>query len=112
LPLLREIREALTDQARVNRLIARIDPLRNEMNALGQTYDQITQLAQQNELDRFAADRRIAAAGLDGVERQRRQIDRDIANVEHMIGAAGDFAGLMRQCIGLVNEAGQRKGAA
>jgi hypothetical protein len=109
LPLLREIREALPDQSRVNRLIARIDPLRNEMNELGHTYDQITQLAQQSELNRFAADRRIAAAGVDGVERQRRQIDRDIANVEHMVGASADFMRLMTTCIGLIEQAGEQQ---
>lgn len=97
--LLHQMRDSLEDQSRVNALIAKIDPLRSQMNALGEIYDLITQLTQQSELDRYAADRRIKAAGVSGVEKQRRQLDRDIANVEHMVRAAGEFVTLMDRCI-------------
>lgn len=102
LPLLHQIKDAIEDQSRVNQLIAQIDPLRSKMNDLGQTYDQITSLAQQSEHDRYAADRRIVSAGISGVEKQRRQIDRDIANVQHMIRASGEFASLMSECLGII----------
>ncbi len=107
-PLLRSIRDSLEDQPRVNQLIAQIDPLRSRMNDCGATYDLVTQLTQQSELDRYAADKRIAAAGIDGVEKQRRQIDRDIANVQHMIRAAGEFAALMRKCIDITQQFRER----
>ncbi len=110
LPLLREISESLHEQHRVNELIARIDLLRSRMNDLGMTYDLIMQLTQQSELDRFAADRRIAAAGVDGGERQRRQVLRDIDNVNHVIRAAGEFQLLMRRCADLVSAAADAKG--
>lgn len=99
LPLLRDIRESLENQSRVNQLIAKIDPLRSRMNEIGSTYDLITQLTQQSELDRYAADRRTAASGIDGNEKQRRQIDRDLANVEHMITASEAFEALIKRCI-------------
>jgi hypothetical protein len=108
LPLLKDIRESLENQARVNQLIAKIDPLRSKMNEIGSTYDLITQLTQQSELDRYAADRRIAAAGIDGMEKQRRQIDRDIANVEHMITAAEAFESLMKRCIDITRSFQER----
>jgi hypothetical protein len=95
LPLLREVRDHLADQNRVNQLIARIDSLRGEMNALGQTYDLITQLTQSSELRRFRADRQIAAAKLKGIERQRQQVSRDIENVESLMEAVDPFITLM-----------------
>jgi hypothetical protein len=95
LPLLEEVRTHLDDQGRVNRAISRIDQLRNRMNALGATYDLITQLTQQTELRRFEADRKITAAKVDGLERQRRQVGRDIENVRGVIDAASQFQRLM-----------------
>jgi hypothetical protein len=104
LPLLRDIYESLHDQHLVNERITRIDLLRSRMNTLGMTYDLVLQLTQQSELDRFAADRRILAAGVDGHERQRRQVLRDIDNVNHVIKAAGEFAALMNRCIAIIEE--------
>jgi hypothetical protein len=95
IPLLRDVRDHLADQNRVNQLIARIDSLRGEMNTLGQTYDLITQLTQSSELRRFQADRQIAAAKLKGMERQRQQVSRDIENVESLMEAIDPFIALM-----------------
>lgn len=99
LPILNQIRESLDDQNRVNQLIAKVDQLRLRINELAMTYDLITQLTQQSELERYAADRRIESAKLDGTEKQRRQIERDIINVRHMIRAGETFVTLMDQCI-------------
>lgn len=113
--LLEEIREHLSDQPRVNRAISRIDALRVRMNELGATYDLIAQLDQRAQLDRFQADRKLAAAAmLDPFERQRRQVERDIANVRAMTEAAGRFQDLMDDVIASL-ELGTplaRKGAA
>jgi hypothetical protein len=96
LALLEEASVSLQDQPRVNRAIARIDVLRQRMNALGATYDLIMQLSQLTELKRFHADRHITAArGLDEAERQRRQVARDIENVQGVIDAAVEFQNLM-----------------
>ena len=103
LPLLSEMRDGLDDQARVNRLIAKVDQLRVKMDAYGQTYDLVTQLTQQTELDRFHSDRKLAASRLSGLDRQRHQLDRDIANVEAVIEAAGEFSRLMDESIAAVD---------
>lgn len=99
LPLLEEIRDHLDDQARVNRAIARIDELRAKMDQFGRTYDLVTQLTQQTELRRFEHDRKLAASKVDGTERQRRQVSRDIDNVRAMIDAAAEFQMLMGDVI-------------
>jgi hypothetical protein len=100
LPLLEEIRDHVDDQPRVNRAITRVDALRSRMNELGATYDLVTQLTQSSELERFKADRRLGAAtALDGNERQRRQVTRDLENVRAVLEAAQDFQALMRQTV-------------
>src|SRR5690606_38275768 len=115
LPLLQEIRDHLADQHRVNRAITRIDPLRAEITRFGPTYDLVMQLTQKTELERFREDRVIAAAELNSMERQRRQIERDINNVQGVLSAATGFQDLMHDVIErLSNDATriQLKGAA
>jgi hypothetical protein len=99
LPLLEEVRDHLDDQQRVNQAIAKIDALRGRINQLGPCYNLITQLTQKTELARFKADRAIAAARVDGIERQHRQVQRDIDNVRSVLEAAREFQNLMSNAI-------------
>jgi hypothetical protein len=103
LPLLEEVRDHITDQKRVNAAIAKIDILRAKITELGRCYGLIMQLTQDSELQRFKADRRIAAAKVDGIERQRRQVQRDIDNVRCVIDAAMGFQHLMDASIARVD---------
>jgi hypothetical protein len=99
LPLLEELRDNIADQTRVNRIIARIDPLRAQMDQLGRTYDMVTQLTQQSELKRFERDRQVAASKAAGIQRQQLQVDRDIENVQAVIDAAAAFERLIDDTI-------------
>ncbi|MCC6422226.1 MAG: motility associated factor glycosyltransferase family protein [Phycisphaerales bacterium] len=108
LPLLEEIRDHLDDQQRVNRTIARIDLLRARMNELGQCYELISQLMQNTELDRFQQDRKIEAEKVEGIERQRRQVQRDVDNVRGVIEASGGFVKLMDDVLTRLVEMQQR----
>lgn len=100
LPLLEEVRDCLADQDRVNRLIAQIDVLRARMMELNDCYELVTQLTQHTEMLRFQSDRQIAAARLTGIERQKRQVQRDILNVRGIVEAAGQFQKLIDELIG------------
>lgn len=93
--LLREVRAHLHDQSVVNRLIARIDAQRGRVQALSRCFDLVTQLTQRSELERLRRDRAIEAQGASGVDRQRRQVERDLDNVEAIRRAAIEFASLM-----------------
>ncbi len=95
LPLLKEVREHLDDQPRVNRLIGQIDALRAQMNKFGHTYDLIMQVTQLTELKRFQADLRISAGKLSGIELQRKQVARDIDNCAAVRDAAGEFDAML-----------------
>jgi hypothetical protein len=109
---LEEVRDSIEDQQRVNRLIARIDLLRTQMNLYGRTYDLVVQLTQKTELKRFQADRKIVAAKLSGHGRQKQQVERDIENVRGMAGAAREFAGLMDEVIGQLSNGARASGEA
>jgi hypothetical protein len=99
LPLLEEIRDHIDDQSRVNRAIGEIDGLRAKMNELGETYDLVSELTQQTQLKRFEEDRKISAARLDGIERQRRQVSRDLDNVRGIADAAAELQKLVQSVI-------------
>jgi hypothetical protein len=97
MPLLEEIGQCLDDQERVNRLIARIDEHRVRMDSLGQTYDLVMQFSQQTELKRFEKDRRLSASRLDGMEKQKWQLERDLQNVAAVGEAARMFIATMEK---------------
>jgi hypothetical protein len=95
LPLLESIRDKISDQHHVNRTIALVDALRVRVSGLSVCYGLIMQLTQSTELTRFKADRKISAEHLEGVDLQRRQVERDIENVQAVIAAAGEFRNLI-----------------
>jgi hypothetical protein len=100
----------LEDQGRVNRAIGQLDRLRARMNELGATYDLITQLTQKTEMQRFAADRKISASKIDGVERQRRQCDAISRTSAPSLDAAGDFQRMMSAAIAELSQLGEAFG--
>jgi hypothetical protein len=100
MPLLEIVRDNLDDQVRVNQIIAQIDAKRARMHEFGRCYALIMSLTQKSELNKYQADRRInAAKHVDATERQRRQVQRDIDNVQSVIDAAQDFQRLMDEVI-------------
>jgi hypothetical protein len=99
LSLLQEVAICLDDQPRVNRLIAKIDTLRARMLQLNDCYELITALSQQSELDRFRTDRQLAAAALEGIDRQKAQLKRDIANVQSLLAGCQAFSAMVKATI-------------
>ena len=102
----------------MNKAIARVDALRSRMDQLGRCYDLIMQLTQMTELQRFERDRKIAASRVQGMDRQRRQVDRDIDNVQGVVAAAQEFQSLVNEVIeslradhGLVRGIAQKEAA-
>lgn len=96
-PLLTEVRDHIADGARVNRVIARIDPLRQEMNALGRTFQLIMQLSQRHEFERFKTDMAIDGdEAADAVERNRRRATRDLDNARGIVAATRAFDAMLK----------------
>ncbi len=109
IPLLEEIRDHNADQARVNRAIARIDPLRERMNRCGKTYDLVMYLAQKSEFDRFKKDMAMQGRALDPSELQRQQVQRDIENASSIVAAAEAFSELMGDSVRRVTKLMEQK---
>ncbi len=85
------------DQARVNRLIARVDATRDEVQRLQPAFDLVQLLNQTGLLKRLRADRELDLDDpRDPFERQRRQIQRDAMNVTWLADAADELAGMLR----------------
>jgi hypothetical protein len=79
----------LTDRPdEFNRRLARVDDLRAQIQQQPDAYVMVSMMAQHAELRRLSADRRIGAQALEGAERAKRQLARDIEFVQSMIDAA------------------------
>jgi len=86
---------AAGDQSKINKLMSRIDEARAESERLRPAYDLVQRINQTGAFNRARADREINLAGLDGPERQRRQIERDLVNVRWLRDAATEVARLL-----------------
>lgn len=90
-----EILEHQQDQARVNRLIARIESHAKEVQAIVPGYPLVQHLNQTGILNRFKADRAIELDGeLAPLERQRRQAERDLRNVTWLADASDELGAM------------------
>lgn len=87
--LLQQMLEHHADQPRVNTLISRLDALRARVTAIRPAFTLVERLNQRGVYNRVRTDRAIYTdSSLDPFAVQRRQIERDIANVDSIIQAA------------------------
>jgi spore coat polysaccharide biosynthesis protein SpsF (cytidylyltransferase family) len=94
------------DTKEINRLIGRVNTLKDEVVKIRPAYELVHDLNQTGTLNRFKADRAIALAeALDPHERQRRQIDRDRTNVEWLADAAEQLGRLLEATLETLNGA-------
>ena len=97
--LLDEMLECQADQPHVNQLIEKVNGLRDQVIALEPAWELVQHLNQTGTLNRFKTDRAIGLDGsLDGMERQKRQIERDITNVTWMADAADQLGAMLDEC--------------
>jgi hypothetical protein len=94
--LLREMLARHDNQHRVNKLIARVQEQGREVQSLNPAYALVQHLNQTGQFKRFKADRLIHLDhALTPLDRQKRQIERDIVNVEWLAEAAGQIGKLL-----------------
>lgn len=92
-----------TSGARVNGLIDEVYAVRDEVRTIEPAYGLVQFVNQAGALRRFRADRTIELdPGLDERERQARQIERDISNVEWTAEAADELVSLLRDGAGVI----------
>lgn len=95
--------EVQHDTARVNSLITKTDALREQVKALEPAWTLVQKLNQAGSFKRFKADRAIELDdSLTPLERQRRQIERDITNVRWLADTAAVLDDLLGASIGVM----------
>ena len=98
---LTEMLEHHRDQARVNRLIGEIERIRDEVTREQPAFRLTDRLNQVGVLNRVREDRDIdLAPNLSPMERQQRQIERDLKNVTWLGDAADHLGGLLDDSAG------------
>lgn len=98
--LLRRMQSAYPDERRVNDLIRKITPVTARVNEQKVGFKLVQHINQVGTLNRFKADRAIAMDGaLSPVERQKRQIERDIDNVVRIQDAARRVKNLLERAL-------------
>ncbi|MFN0132082.1 MAG: 6-hydroxymethylpterin diphosphokinase MptE-like protein [Phycisphaerales bacterium] len=98
--ILTEMAEQQQDRDRVNRLIRRVDALRDEVVREDPAFSLVQHINQTGTLKRFKADRDMDLAGdLAPLERQKRQIERDTMNVRWLGDAADQLGKLLDSAI-------------
>lgn len=97
--ILREMLAHQREQGRVNRLIGRVQEV--AAKAAGNPAHWLVQhVNQAGQLNRYRADRAMAAEGVTGLERQRREIERDLTNVEWLADASGVVEEMLDDALG------------
>jgi hypothetical protein len=100
--VLRELK-GLTDQPdRFNRRLVRVDELRAQVHQASRAYRIINAVAQLSELRRFSADRELTAGRVEGVERAKRQLKRDLEFVGGIREGARSVEELLEEALGRV----------
>ena len=93
--LLQRMIDAKGNQQKINALIGKVHALRDRVERLTPAIDLVQHLNQTGVLNRIRADRSIELdAALSPIEKQRRQIERDMTNVR-WLGDSADTLGVM-----------------
>lgn len=107
--LLGEMLERHADQSRVNRLIEKVEKVRDEAVNTSPAYELVHRFNQTGAFNRARADRAIALeATLAPLERQKRQIERDARNVRWLAEAADALGALLDEAVRALGGAPKR----
>jgi hypothetical protein len=96
--LLVQMLEHQHDQARVNRLIEEVTRMAERV-AAEDGYWLVQHVNQAGQLNRYRTDRAIEVGGLEGLARQRQEIERDIRNVEWLADAGEGVGRMLEEAI-------------
>ena len=97
--LVREMLELVDDQAKLNEKMVRLDELRTMVKHRPETYRLVMYVSQAAEMFRFRQDRILDVDGLEGKDRQRRQLQRDVGYVSEIRKGCERLCGLLDECV-------------
>ena len=74
----------IENQDYVNKLMIELDELRSKVRHREKTYETVRSVSQMAEYYRFRADRELETLGIEGIEKQKHQLQRDIGYVSEI----------------------------
>lgn len=103
--ILHELEGLLNQPARFNRLIVRVDELRTLVQEHETIFRMVRDISQVGELQKFAADRRIAGDGVEGRELAARQVRRDRQFIETLLEGSDRLGRILEETLTRFDEA-------
>ena len=105
IPLLRLMISHQHDQKRLDKDFERLAPIQRRVNELSHAFTLVNNLNTVGAFKRARTDRAIDNAGLSGIERQRRQLERDVENVDWLVQACDELLDIIRDALRRVEDA-------
>lgn len=102
IPMLKQMLASQHDQERMEKLFARLAPIQRRVDELSVAFSLVSNLNAIGVFKRARADRSIDNADVDQRERQRRQLERDIENIDWLIQACDELLDILRDALGRV----------
>lgn len=100
IPILKEMIEHQEDEARMNRLFVEVDRLRGKVGEDPATFEMVTFLNTIGELRRYQADLLVKSSKKDPMERQKRQLQRDVEYVGDLQVGAERLLEVIEEALG------------
>jgi hypothetical protein len=100
IPILREMIEHQQDGARMNRLFVEVDRLRGRVGEDPATFEMVTFLNTIGELRRYQADLLVKSSKKDPLDRQKRQLQRDVEYVGDLQVGAERLLEIIEEALG------------
>lgn len=94
-----EMLELLDDQQALNRKMVRLDELRTMVKHRPDIYKLIMMVSQHAEMYRFRQDRLLEIDDIEGVDRQRRQLQRDVGYVSEIAKGCERLIDMLQHCL-------------
>ncbi len=107
--LITEMQDLVDNQPELNRRMIRLDELRIQVRYREDIYHLVRMVSQTAELTRHRMDRSLEIDALTGIERQRRQLQRDVAYVSEIKRGCDRMVGLLQECLERFDEEMQLK---
>lgn len=105
IPILRQMDEHQRDTVRMDRLFKRLQKQKKAVEALSVTFDVVNNLNTIGAFKRSKADRAIRAdEGEQPLNRQRRQIERDLVNIDWLIQSYDETLGILAAALERVEQ--------
>ena len=109
LPILRQMLEHQRDEARMEKLFARIDKIKRRVEQLDEMFNLVNEINTLGAFRRARTDRAIHHGSDDEFSRQQKRIERDLDNIEWLAQACGEVQQIFAEAQERLRDAVRKK---